>query len=159
MSMTTTSTASALSETSSCHQKLHDIPTHDAACAMPMKGNYSSIMSSCCSSAAVVEYGHCDHYCLAQGQTVRDLAECPIKGFKAGEVWCNTNANASATATHGHRASTTDAASTVTGTSSGASATSSSNAAANVVSHHLLSKSAIGMAGLLFVKYIAEFLI
>lgn len=99
MSVTTTSTASSTSATSSCHAKLYDIPTHDAACAMPMENNNSAIMSSCCSDASVVEYGGCDYYCLAQGQSVGTLAECLIKASEAGEVWYNTNANGTATAT------------------------------------------------------------
>jgi hypothetical protein len=163
MSVTTTSTASSVSATSSCHAKLYDIPTHDAACAMPMQSNNSAIMSSCCSDASVVEYDGCDYYCLAQGQTVATLAECLIKGSEPGEVWCNTNANATATATATATgtgivtlgASTTGADSTRTGTSTGSTATSTANAAAGVVSALPLSKSAIGMVGILLAGSVA----
>ncbi|KAL4971737.1 hypothetical protein BDW66DRAFT_163451 [Aspergillus desertorum] len=94
MSSTTTTAATA---TSSCHAKLYDIPTHDAACAMPMNSTYHTLMTNCCGSASVISYSGCDYYCLAENQTVGDLAECLIKGSAAGQVWCNTNANATAT--------------------------------------------------------------
>ncbi|KAJ5123737.1 hypothetical protein N7448_009834 [Penicillium atrosanguineum] len=156
MSTTTTSTTSSASATSSCHAKLYDIPVSDAACAMPMKGNYSSIMSSCCSSASVVQYDDCDYYCLAEGQSVGTLAECLIKASEPGEVWCNTNANSTATATAtatGTGVVTLSA--TATGTDSTGTATSKEAAAtstsAGIVAPRPLSKSAIGMVGLLLV--------
>ncbi|CBF82431.1 uncharacterized protein ANIA_11171 [Aspergillus nidulans FGSC A4] len=94
---TTTTTASA---TSTCAPKLYEIPTHDAACAMPnSNSSYADLMSSCCGTASVISYSNCDYYCLAQNQTVGELAECLIKGSRAGEVWCNTNASATATGT------------------------------------------------------------
>ncbi|KAJ5742422.1 uncharacterized protein N7511_011441 [Penicillium nucicola] len=158
----TTSTTSSASATSSCTAKLYDIPTHDAACAMPMQSNNSAIMSSCCSNASVVEYDGCDYYCLAQGQSVGTLAECLIKASEAGEVWCNTNANATATATATatgtgvvtQGVSTTGADSTSSSTSTGSTATSTANAAAGVVSRPL-SKSAIGMVGILLLGSVA----
>ncbi|KAL4897946.1 hypothetical protein BDV59DRAFT_198204 [Aspergillus ambiguus] len=149
MSVTSTATTSAASATSTCHQKLYDIPVKDAACAMPIQGNNSAIMSSCCSSASIVSYDNCDYYCLAQGQTVGTLAECLIKASKPGEVWCNTNANATATGsvpTTGAGtivATATGSDSTSTGTSSGASSTSTTNAAP-------VTKKSIGMLALLF---------
>ncbi|KAJ5991531.1 hypothetical protein N7499_003948 [Penicillium canescens] len=164
MSVTTTSTTSSATATSSCHAKLYDIPTHDAACAMPMENNNSAIMSSCCSDASVVEYYGCDYYCLAQGQSVGTLAECLIKASEAGEVWCNTNANGTATATATATgtgvvtlsATATDADSTSSSTSSGSSATSTANAAAGVFSPQPLSKSAIGMVGILLAGSVAS---
>lgn len=157
MSATTTSTTSSASATSSCSAKLYDLPTHDAACAMPMQSNNSAIMSSCCSDASVVEYDGCDYYCLAQGQSVGTLAECLIKASEPGEVWCNTNANATATATATATgtgivtlsASTTGADSTGSGTSSGSTATSTANAASGVFVPRPLSKSAVGIVGML----------
>ncbi|KAJ5102533.1 hypothetical protein N7532_003062 [Penicillium argentinense] len=154
--MVTTTSASA---TSSCHAKLYDIPTHDAACAMPMKSNYSSIMTECCSSASVVEYDDCDYYCLAQGQSVGTLAECLIKASEPGEVWCNTNANATATATGTATGTgvvtlgttTIGATSTASGTSSGSSSTSTSTSGAHTMRPRSISKSAIGMISILLV--------
>ncbi|CAI7652437.1 unnamed protein product [Penicillium palitans] len=151
MSGTTTSTTSSASATSSCHAKLYDIPTHDAACAMPMQSNNSAIMSSCCSEASVVEYDSCDYYCLAQGQDVGTLAECLIKASEPGEVWCNTGANATATATATATgtgvvtlgATKTGVDSTGSSTSSGSTATSTANAAAGIVAPRPLSKSAV----------------
>jgi hypothetical protein len=124
---------------------------------MPMNSNYSAIMSTCCSSASVIEYDDCDYYCLAQGQTVGDLAECLIKASEPGQVWCNTNANATATATATATgtgivtlsATSTGADSSSSATSSGAAASSTANAAGAVVPRRL-SKSAIGMVGLVF---------
>ncbi|KAL2847017.1 hypothetical protein BJX68DRAFT_268318 [Aspergillus pseudodeflectus] len=60
---------------------------------------YLDLMTTCCGSAPVISYSNCDYYCLAQDQTVGDLAECLIKGSEAGQAWCNTNANATATVT------------------------------------------------------------
>lgn len=152
MSVTTISTTSSASATSSSHAKLYDIPTHDAACAMPMQSNNSAIMSSCCSDASVLEYDGCDYYCLAQGQSVGTLAECLIKASEAGEVWCNTNANNTATATAtatGTGVVTLSATATDTDSTSSSTATSTANAAANVFSPQPLSKSAIGIVGIL----------
>lgn len=158
--MSTTTTTTAAATTSSCHAKLYDIPTHDAACALPIaKSNASSVMSDCCSSASVVEYDGCDYYCLAQGQTVGTLAECLIKAVGAGEFWCNTNANATATATATATgtgvvtlgATTTGADSTASGTSSGSTATSTSTSGAGVSRPRPVSKSALGMVGVLLI--------
>ncbi|KAJ5777594.1 hypothetical protein N7520_000840 [Penicillium odoratum] len=155
MSNTTATTTSA-SATSSCHAKLYDIPVHDAACAMPMESGYASIMSSCCGEASVVEYDDCDYYCLAQGQTVGTLAECLSKASEPGQFWCNTNANATATATATATgtgvvtlsSTTTGAGSTASGTSSGATSTSTSTSS-GIVAARPLSKSAIGVVGIL----------
>ncbi|KAL3454926.1 hypothetical protein BJX64DRAFT_109978 [Aspergillus heterothallicus] len=99
-STTATTTTTAASATSTCHAKLYDIPINDAACAMPnTNGTYLDLMNDCCGSAPVISYSNCDYYCLAEDQTVGDLAECLIKGSEAGQVWCNTNANATATGT------------------------------------------------------------
>lgn len=114
-------------------------------------------MSSCCSDASVVEYDGCDYYCLAQGQSVGTLAECLIKASEPGEVWCNTNANATATATATATgtgvvtlsATTSGADSTGSGTSSGSTATSTANAAAGIFAPRPLSKSAVGIVGML----------
>ncbi|CAG8402149.1 unnamed protein product [Penicillium salamii] len=154
MSVTSTSTASSVSATSSCHAKLYDIPTHDAACAMPMQSNNSAIMSSCCSEASVVEYDGCDYYCLAQGQSVGTLAACLIKASEAGEVWCNTNANSTATATAtatgtGIVTLSTGVDVTSSATSSGSTATSTANAAAGIIASRPLSKSAMGIVSML----------
>lgn len=158
MSTTTTSTTTSASATSSCYAKLYDIPVHDAACAMPMKSNYSSIMSSCCFSASVVQYDDCDYYCLAEGQSVGTLAECLIKASEPGEVWCNTNANATATATATATGtdivtlSTTATGSDPTGTATSSGVTSTSTAtSAGIIAPRPLSKSAIGAVGLLLV--------
>lgn len=106
MFITTTTTATAAA--ASCHAKLYEIPTRDAACAMPMNSTYHTLMTDCCGSASVISYSDCNYYCLAQNQTVGDIAECLIKGSAAGQVWCNTNANATATGTASATASATE---------------------------------------------------
>ncbi|PLB46287.1 hypothetical protein P170DRAFT_479201 [Aspergillus steynii IBT 23096] len=133
MSTTTTATTS----TSTCHSKLYDIPIKDAACAIPISDPNSSLMRTCCGAASVLSYSACDYYCLAQGQSVGDLAECLIKGGSdPGDFWCNTSANATTTATGnvptGTGVGTVVVSATATGTGTGsgtaggASATSSS---------------------------------
>ncbi|OOF99391.1 hypothetical protein ASPCADRAFT_203154 [Aspergillus carbonarius ITEM 5010] len=155
MSLTSTTTATAASASSTCHQKLYEIPIKDAACAMPISGNNSAIMSSCCGSASVVSYDSCDYYCLAEDQTVHTLAECLIKASEAGEVWCNTGANATATGTvpatgAGTIVSTATATASSsgdkssTGTASGSSASSTSGAGV------VVTKKSVGVLALLF---------
>ncbi|KAI9926380.1 hypothetical protein ASPWEDRAFT_697324 [Aspergillus wentii DTO 134E9] len=153
---TATTTGTASTATSSCSAKLYDIPTHDAACAMPMRNNNSAIMSSCCGEASVVSYDDCDYYCLARGQNVGDLATCLIKASEAGEVWCNTNANATASAsvTVGTIVATGSSASS-TGDSTEASATSSS-AAGRIQAPMTLSKSAAGVLAMLVLGSTAQ---
>ncbi|OJJ76599.1 hypothetical protein ASPBRDRAFT_39093 [Aspergillus brasiliensis CBS 101740] len=139
---TTTSTGSAASSTSTCINKLYDIPIKDAACAMPMQYNNSAaIMSSCCGSASVVSYDSCDYYCLAKDQTVGTLAECLIKASEAGEVWCNTNGNATATGSV-----PTTGAGTVVSTATGASATGGSSGTGTSSGSTASSTSGAGMA-------------
>ena len=75
---------------------------------MPMNSTYHTLMTDCCGSASVISYSDCNYYCLAQNQTVGDIAECLIKGSAAGQVWCNTNANATATGTASATASATE---------------------------------------------------
>ncbi|KJK60575.1 hypothetical protein P875_00053165 [Aspergillus parasiticus SU-1] len=104
---TITTTTAAAASSSSCHAKLYEIPTTDAACAMPMNSTYHTLMTGCCGSARVIPYSDCDYYCLAQNQTIGDLAGCLIKGSAAGQVWCNTNANATAMGTAAATASAT----------------------------------------------------
>lgn len=116
------STTTAAAATSTCLQKLYEIPTHDAACAMPMNSTYHSLMTDCCGAASVTAYDECDYYCLAQGQTVGDLAECLIKGSAAGQVWCNAAANGTASASASATATATTTkteAETETGTGTG----------------------------------------
>ncbi|KAF9891700.1 hypothetical protein FE257_003712 [Aspergillus nanangensis] len=158
MSVTSTATTSAASATSTCHQKLYDIPVKDAACAMSMQGNNSAIMSGCCGSASVVSYSSCDYYCLAQGQSVGNLAECLIKASKPGQVWCNTNANATGTGSVPTTGAGTIVAtgigghSTGTGTSNGSTSSSTTNVAP-------VTKKSVGVLGLLLFGSVAGYLL
>jgi hypothetical protein len=99
--MSTTATAVGATNTpaSSCGALLYDIPTSDAACAMPYRGNHTDVMAECCSQ--VVSYlDDCGLYCLAQGETIADLTECLYEnGAAFQDVFCNDLTNATATAT------------------------------------------------------------
>lgn len=143
ITMSTTTTASA---TSTCAPKLYEIPTHDAACAMPNRNSsYADLMSSCCGTASVISYSDCDYYCLAQNQTVGELAECLIEGSRAGEVWCNTNASATATGT----ATVTTTASTSENGSRNASETGKSADPTETSAGTVVSAKAVGVLALL----------
>ncbi|KAL4930473.1 uncharacterized protein BDV17DRAFT_289702 [Aspergillus undulatus] len=149
MSTTTTTTASATAAISTCHAELYNIPTHDAACAMPKNDTYHSLMSSCCGSASVITYSDCGYYCLAQGQTVGDLAECLIKGSAAGQVWCNNGANATATGTASATASETGNAST-SATDDGSTDPTGTNGAEALVGPSVTVKATLVLALLAF---------
>ncbi|KAK1978295.1 hypothetical protein LZ30DRAFT_567350, partial [Colletotrichum cereale] len=142
----------APSTTPVCTSNLYDTPSQDRVCAMPLAGNHTAIMSACCRDADVVSYyAGCGLYCLALGQSVRDLQDCLFdQGAGYTAVFCRDNGdvNASATATGNVAPPASAQASVVasggagdgdgddndggsaTGTGSGASATSSPNAAA-----------------------------
>ncbi|PWY62151.1 hypothetical protein BO85DRAFT_447423 [Aspergillus piperis CBS 112811] len=162
MSVTTTSTGTAASASSTCINKLYDIPVKDAACAMPMRNNNSAIMSSCCGSASIVSYDSCDYYCLAQDQTVGTLAECLIKASEAGEVWCNTNANATATGsvpTTGAGTVVSTATATGGSSSTGSSTSSGSTASSTSGAGVAVTKKSVGVLALLFFGSTAGFLL
>ncbi|KDN67733.1 hypothetical protein CSUB01_06729 [Colletotrichum sublineola] len=93
----------AASSTPVCTSNLYDTPSQDRVCAMPLAGNHTAIMSACCRDADVVSYyDGCGIYCLALGQSVRDLQDCLFdQGAGYTAVFCRDNGdvNASATAT------------------------------------------------------------
>ncbi|KAL4751815.1 hypothetical protein BDW72DRAFT_202869 [Aspergillus terricola var. indicus] len=98
--MPTPTVALEVSETTTrtaCVPKIYNIPAIDAACAIPKHNTYHPLMTSCCGPANVIAYTDCSYYCLAQGQTIGELAECLIRGTKGGRVWCNADANTTAT--------------------------------------------------------------
>ncbi|XXG96886.1 hypothetical protein Hte_003177 [Hypoxylon texense] len=103
MSTTTTSSLSApaASATAQCGATLYDIPVDDAACAMAAGGNHTAVLGACCGAADVVSYyGGCGLYCLAAGQSVRDLTVCLYAhGAAWSDVFCSGNETATATAT------------------------------------------------------------
>ncbi|KAJ6438890.1 Fungal transcriptional regulatory protein, N-terminal [Purpureocillium lavendulum] len=97
---TTSSSVAPASTTASC-ANLYDIPTADAACAMPHSDNNVKLMSSCCKGSQVVSYfNKCGLYCLAQGQSVGDLTSCLYKANAPwNSVFCRGNTSATATET------------------------------------------------------------
>ncbi|KAJ5151674.1 hypothetical protein N7492_009969 [Penicillium capsulatum] len=140
MSLTTTSAASASPTCTS----IWDVPTRDIACGSTITGNMTDVFDQCCKGDAPVKFkDDCGIYCLAQGQTVRELQECLNgKSNNYHDIFCNGGKpNATATAA----ASTTRSTATGTKTSSSTS-TSTENAAVG----QPLSKSGLGVVAMLF---------
>lgn len=144
--MTTASSTAAVasaSPSSTCTVSLYEIPTSDAACAMPYGSNHTSIMTACCKGAAVVSYyNDCGLYCLAQGQDVAQLTSCLYQGGAAWQdVFCEGNSTATATQTGTGTLATSAGASVVAtggsvkGLASG-TLTGSSSLASSTVSQH-----------------------
>lgn len=122
----TGTSSSAAASSTGCGAILYDIPTKDAACAMPYGGNHTDILTKCCNAADVVSYAdNCGLYCLAQGQTVDDLTACLFQnGAPWADVFCSDTGNATATVT-GNDAPLSSGASVIAAGSKSASATSS----------------------------------
>ncbi|KAJ5384273.1 hypothetical protein N7517_002184 [Penicillium concentricum] len=141
--MSTTSTSSSASATgTACGARVWEIPTADAACAAILSGNMTDVMDDCCKHAKVSKYeNNCGIYCLAQGQDINKLQSCiTSKSNNYHDVFCNAALNATASA-KGTK-------STSSATSTQSSATSSSTNAAIV--NQPISKSGLGLIGLLF---------
>ncbi|KAJ5835255.1 hypothetical protein N7447_001281 [Penicillium robsamsonii] len=140
----TSTTSSASASGTACGARVWEIPTTDAACAAILGGNMTDVMDDCCKNAKVSKYENdCGIYCLAQGQDVNELQSClTSKSNNYHNVFCNAALNATATAT------AKDSKSTASGTSTHSSTTSSSTNAA--IAHQPISKSGLGLVGLLF---------
>ncbi|PGH14982.1 hypothetical protein AJ79_02662 [Helicocarpus griseus UAMH5409] len=121
-------TGSALCGTTGQYQ----IPTTDASCAVPNKGDYRKYMEDCCNSAPVESYNNdCALYCLAVDQSVNDLTKCLFDaGVAWNEVWFSGQPNA--TATSKVEPSETNKGPDETGTGSTGRPTESPGAAASV---------------------------
>ncbi|KAH8666483.1 hypothetical protein BX600DRAFT_497293 [Xylariales sp. PMI_506] len=122
--VTPTTTASTVA--ASCTSNLYELPIADAACAIPVGGNHTDIMTTCCGSADVVSYDDCGLYCLAEGQSVSDLTKCLFaNGASYSVVFCNAaNATASATGTDSLPTGTAASGVSIVATGSGSAATS-----------------------------------
>ncbi|KAL1963009.1 hypothetical protein VTN77DRAFT_8757 [Rasamsonia byssochlamydoides] len=146
---TTTTAVSATSTPANCGAQLYEIPTTDAACAVPAQGNYSDVMHQCCGVASVQSYdNNCGLYCLAQGQSVGKLVSCLTEhGVGSAHVFCNHNQTATATASATGTKATGES-STASSTSTGSSSTATSSSAAAVAAG--VSKSGLGVLALLF---------
>ncbi|KXG48599.1 uncharacterized protein PGRI_024690 [Penicillium griseofulvum] len=140
--MSTTSSSSSATSTA-CGGSVWQIPTTDAACAAVVSGNITQVMDDCCKDAKVSKYDNdCGIYCLAQGQDVNKLQSClTSKSGNYHDVFCNAALNATATAT------ATDSKSTSSGTSTHSATSTSTNAA---IANQPISKSGLGLIGLLF---------
>ncbi|KAI0186259.1 hypothetical protein EV127DRAFT_439276 [Xylaria flabelliformis] len=82
---------------------LYEIPISEAGCAVSFAGaGHKDAMEACCKSADVVSYfNDCGLYCVAAGQTIKDLQDCLFDQKVAyQDVFCNANVNATATNTN-----------------------------------------------------------
>ncbi|KAI0858448.1 hypothetical protein F4860DRAFT_486248 [Xylaria cubensis] len=82
---------------------LYEIPISEAGCAVSYAGaGHKDAMEACCKSADVVSYfNDCGLYCVAAGQTIKDLQDCLFDQKVAyQDVFCNANVNATATNTN-----------------------------------------------------------
>ncbi|OJJ55676.1 hypothetical protein ASPSYDRAFT_60578 [Aspergillus sydowii CBS 593.65] len=86
MSATTSSSAAA-----TCTGNAWILPVQDIACGLiTTSDKYSDIMDKCCKDAKVESYNDgCGLYCLAQGQSGRDLLDCiSDEDAKDGDFFC-----------------------------------------------------------------------
>ncbi|KAI0544731.1 hypothetical protein F4679DRAFT_563630 [Xylaria curta] len=94
------SSSSATPTTTPACANLYEIPISEAGCAVSFAGTgHKDAMEACCKSADVVSYfNDCGLYCVAAGQTIKDLQDC-LFGEKVAyqDVFCNANVNATAT--------------------------------------------------------------
>lgn len=99
--MSATSTSASAGPTGGFCHNLYVVPTLDANCAMPFRGNHTDIMSNCCKEANVISYyDDCGIYCLAVGQDVSSLSRCLFdNGAADTEVFCRGNLTETATET------------------------------------------------------------
>lgn len=96
MSATTSSSAAA-----TCTGNAWVLPVQDIACGLiSTSDKYSDIMDKCCKDAKVESYNDdCGLYCLAQGQSGRDLLDCiSDEGAKDGDFFCGGNLTHTASA-------------------------------------------------------------
>ncbi|EEH05729.1 conserved hypothetical protein [Histoplasma capsulatum G186AR] len=97
---TMTSSAAAPTGSTLCGTPvMYEIPTLDAACAVPNNTQTIASMRDCCKHTNVTSYdGGCALVCLAVGQSVGELTKCLYStGVPYNDVWCNMLPNATAT--------------------------------------------------------------
>ncbi|KAG5294391.1 hypothetical protein I7I48_10887 [Histoplasma ohiense] len=97
---TMTSSAAAPTGSTLCGTPLlYELPTLDAACAVPNNTQTIASMGDCCKHTNVTSYdGGCALLCLAVGQSVGELTKCLYStGVAYNNVWCNMLPNATAT--------------------------------------------------------------
>ncbi|CAI7575820.1 unnamed protein product [Penicillium pancosmium] len=149
----TTTTTTAASTSSTCIVSWQ-IPSNDVACAGPITGNMTDVFDSCCKGNSPVKYNDgCNIYCLAQGQTKKELSDCLTdKSKKDGSIFCgqgkdNSTATASATTTR-------ETGSDATGTSTTTGKGSSTSTGAAIISQPI-SKTGLGLVAMLFCSAVA----
>ncbi|KAI1735639.1 hypothetical protein F4680DRAFT_452726 [Xylaria scruposa] len=102
-SFNTISSSSATPTATPACANLYEIPISEAGCAVSFAGaGHKDAMEACCKSADVVSYfNDCGLYCVAAGQTIKDLQDC-LFGQKVAyqDVFCNAAVNATATNTN-----------------------------------------------------------
>lgn len=83
-------TTTAAAPAGTCGSTLYDTPVDDIACAMAHSDKNVDLMSKCCKDADVISYyDKCGVYCLALGQSAKDLTDCLHEaGAEYGQVFC-----------------------------------------------------------------------
>ena len=97
--VSTTVVSSAGPTPTQCAASLYEMPVRDIACAVRYSEDNIKHMADCCNDADVIAYyNNCGLYCLAQGQSAKDLTDCLYeKKVPYQDVFCNGNQTASAT--------------------------------------------------------------
>ncbi|OQE18774.1 hypothetical protein PENSTE_c017G09422 [Penicillium steckii] len=149
MSVTTTSAAAAAS---SCTPSW-EIPVTDVACAGQITGNITEVFDTCCKGNSPVKYNDdCNIYCLAQGQTKKELTDCLTEKSGDNRIFCGAGKpNATATA----EATTTKETGTSTGTSTSSSSSGTSTETNAAVLNQPISKTGLGLVAMLFCSALA----
>ncbi|KAJ5767521.1 hypothetical protein N7533_000104 [Penicillium manginii] len=148
--MSTTTTTAAASTSSTCISSWI-IPSNDVACAGAVTGNMTDVFDSCCKGNSPVKYNDdCNIYCLAQGQTKKELSDCLTdKSKNYSGIFCGAGKdNSTATAS----ATTTKETGSATGTSTGKGSSTSTGAA--IISQPI-SKTGLGLVAMLFCSAVA----
>ncbi|OOF91375.1 hypothetical protein ASPCADRAFT_211201 [Aspergillus carbonarius ITEM 5010] len=153
LSSTLTSSATSTSIPTTCTTgNIYVLPIQDAACALPNTGNASTIMSKCCSPASPTTYDNdCGIYCLAQGQSVKDLLSCIQSNGAVTEPFCSGNMSATATASGSSSSTGKGGSQTGTSTGSAASGTHTGGAGSQVVK---VNKWGVGVLGMVVVSVV-----
>ncbi|KAI4661234.1 uncharacterized protein J4E79_005046 [Alternaria viburni] len=154
MSLISSAAAPSATSTSCTTADFSVFPTQDIFCGVGsttgVASNTSSALKQCCKDAPVEEFnGSCGYYCLSYEQTVADLRTCFMdNGVNPRDILCSGNNTASATGTPSGGASRTG--------SSGPDATGEDGKPDTGAAVHVgVSKTAVGMLGMLVMSAFA----
>jgi len=154
MSLISSAASPSATSTSCTTADFSVFPTQDIFCGVGsttgVASNTSSALKQCCKDAPVEEFnGSCGYYCLSYEQTVADLRTCFMdNGVNPRDILCSGNNTASATGTPSGGASRTG--------SSGPDATGEDGKPDTGAAVHVgVSKTAVGMLGMLVMSAFA----